>query len=62
MAVTLTAIALAESGGNTSQSVHNPYGEDSRGLWQINTRLAESHDTIEIVGSAPPVFDYLLHG
>jgi cell wall-associated NlpC family hydrolase len=33
-AVTMTAIALAESGGNTG--AHNPRGEDSRGLWQIN--------------------------
>ena len=33
-AVTWTAIALAESGGNTG--AHNPNGEDSRGLWQIN--------------------------
>ena len=33
-AVTMTAIALAESDGNAS--AHNPRGEDSRGLWQIN--------------------------
>jgi cell wall-associated NlpC family hydrolase len=33
-AVTMTAIALAESGGDTM--AHNPNGEDSRGLWQIN--------------------------
>jgi cell wall-associated NlpC family hydrolase len=33
-AVTWTAIAMAESGGNTE--AHNPHGEDSRGLWQIN--------------------------
>ncbi len=33
-AVTWTAIALAESGGNTD--AHNPHGEDSRGLWQVN--------------------------
>lgn len=33
-AQTMTAIALAESGGNTG--AHNPVGEDSRGLWQIN--------------------------
>jgi cell wall-associated NlpC family hydrolase len=32
--VTMTAIALAESGGNTH--AHNPHGENSRGLWQIN--------------------------
>lgn len=35
-AVTMTAIALAESGGNSG--AHNPNGEDSRGLWQINAR------------------------
>jgi murein DD-endopeptidase MepM/ murein hydrolase activator NlpD len=33
-ATTWTAIALAESGGNPQ--AHNPVGEDSRGLWQIN--------------------------
>ncbi len=33
-AVTWTAIAMAESGGNTD--AHNPSGEDSWGLWQIN--------------------------
>ena len=33
---TMTAIALAESGGNSG--AHNPHGEDSRGLWQINSR------------------------
>jgi cell wall-associated NlpC family hydrolase len=32
--VTMTAIALAESGGDTH--AHNDSGEDSRGLWQIN--------------------------
>ena len=35
-AATMTAVALAESGGNSR--AHNPYGEDSRGLWQINAR------------------------
>jgi cell wall-associated NlpC family hydrolase len=35
-AVTMTAIAMAESGGNSG--AHNPHGEDSRGLWQINAR------------------------
>jgi hypothetical protein len=34
--VTMTAIALAESGGNAD--AHNPNGEDSRGLWQINVK------------------------
>jgi hypothetical protein len=33
-ATTMTAIALAESGGDTRS--HNTSGEDSRGLWQIN--------------------------
>jgi cell wall-associated NlpC family hydrolase len=33
-AVTMTAIALAESSGNSG--AHNPNGEDSKGLWQIN--------------------------
>jgi len=33
-AITWTAIALAESGGNPR--AHNPHGEDSWGLWQIN--------------------------
>jgi len=32
--VTMTAIALAESGGDTR--AHNASGEDSRGLWQVN--------------------------
>jgi Lysozyme like domain/Bacterial TSP3 repeat/NlpC/P60 family len=35
-ATTMTAIALAESGGRSG--AHNPVGEDSRGLWQINAR------------------------
>ena len=35
-ATTMTAIALAESGGRSD--AHNPSGEDSRGLWQINVR------------------------
>jgi cell wall-associated NlpC family hydrolase len=35
-AATMTAVALAESGGNSG--AHNPRGEDSRGLWQINAR------------------------
>lgn len=35
-ATTMTAVALAESRGNSR--AHNPVGEDSRGLWQINVR------------------------
>lgn len=33
-ATTMTAIALAESGGDSD--AHNPRGENSQGLWQIN--------------------------
>ena len=33
-AVTMTAVALAESSGNPG--AHNPNGENSQGLWQIN--------------------------
>ena len=36
-AVTMTAIALAESGGNTDAL--NSTGEHSVGLWQINTAV-----------------------
>jgi hypothetical protein len=35
-AATMTAIALAESAGGAG--AHNPRGEDSRGLWQINVQ------------------------
>ena len=47
-ATTFTAIALAESGGNTR--AHNPHGEDSRGLWQINAGPAQpdiNPDTVD---------------
>lgn len=36
-AVTATAIALAESSGNTHASHHNTNGTYDYGLWQINT-------------------------
>ena len=42
----MTAIALAESSGNTD--AHNPNGEDSRGLWQIN--LDAHRDWVEAEG------------
>jgi hypothetical protein len=35
-AIIATAVALAESGGNTNARLYNPPVEDSRGLWQIN--------------------------
>jgi cell wall-associated NlpC family hydrolase len=41
-AVTMTAIALAESSGRTE--AHNPNGEDSRGLWQINYEVHPEFD------------------
>jgi cell wall-associated NlpC family hydrolase len=37
---TMTAVALGESGGNSR--AHNPHGEDSRGLWQINMNAHRS--------------------
>ncbi|MEV4312505.1 NlpC/P60 family protein [Actinocrispum sp. NPDC049592] len=36
-AATMTAVALAESRGDSN--AHNPYGEDSKGLWQINSAV-----------------------
>ena len=84
-ATTMTAIALAESGGQTDNVPYvfirlesdppqaPPSGEDSRGLWQINIHEAPpkadgahvaislgDNSTIEVLGSAPPVFDFLL--
>jgi cell wall-associated NlpC family hydrolase len=47
---TMTAIALAESGGNSG--AHNPHGEDSRGLWQIN---AAAHPNLRGVDLYDPV-------
>jgi cell wall-associated NlpC family hydrolase len=38
-AATMTAVALAESRGNST--AHNPVGENSQGLWQIN-RMAHA--------------------
>lgn len=48
-AQTMTAIALAESGGETG--AHNPVGEDSRGLWQIN--VAAHRDLVDVDLSDP---------
>ena len=47
---TMTAVALAESGGNSG--AHNPHGEDSRGLWQIN---AAAHPNLRGVDLYDPV-------
>jgi cell wall-associated NlpC family hydrolase len=57
-AATMTAIALAESGGNSR--AHNPHGEDSRGLWQINARahpgLAQKLNLYDPVQNAQAAF------
>ena len=49
-AITFTAIAMAESGGNTD--AHNPHGEDSWGLWQIDVDPAQTDnpDTFDCSG------------
>ncbi len=57
-AATMTAISLAESGGNSR--AHNPHGEDSKGLWQINARahpgLAEKYDLFDPLQNAKAAF------
>jgi len=50
-AITFTAIAMAESGGHSD--AHNPHGEDSFGLWQINagpTQPNVNPDTFDCSG------------
>ena len=58
-AATMTAIALAESGGNTGS--RNSSGEDSRGLWQINAAahpdLARRYDLYDPVHNARAAFE-----
>ncbi|MEV6493157.1 NlpC/P60 family protein [Actinoplanes sp. NPDC051633] len=57
-AATMTAISLAESGGNSR--AHNPRGEDSKGLWQINGRahpdLASKFDLFDPQQNAKAAF------
>jgi lysozyme-like protein/NlpC/P60 family protein/thrombospondin type 3 repeat protein len=57
-AATMTAISLAESGGNSR--AHNPHGEDSKGLWQINGRahpdLASRFDLYDPLQNAKAAF------
>lgn len=53
----MTAVAMAESGGNSG--AHNPHGEDSRGLWQINARAHPEfagHDLYNPVENARAAF------
>ncbi|RZU48493.1 cell wall-associated NlpC family hydrolase [Krasilnikovia cinnamomea] len=63
-AATMTAIALAESGGNSR--AHNPHGEDSRGLWQINGRAHPSfltkYDLYDPQDNAKAAFEVSRHG
>ncbi|MFI0806402.1 NlpC/P60 family protein [Streptomyces echinatus] len=63
-ATTMTAVALAESGGDSR--AYNPVGEDSRGLWQINARahpdLAERFDLNDPVDNARAAFQISRHG
>jgi cell wall-associated NlpC family hydrolase len=63
-ATTMTAIALAESGGRGS--AHATHGEDSRGLWQINARahpgLAERYDLFDPRENAKAAFEVSGHG
>ena len=57
-AATMTAVSLAESSGNSR--AHNPQGEDSRGLWQINARahpdLARRFDLFDPAQNAQAAF------
>jgi cell wall-associated NlpC family hydrolase len=61
---TMTAIALAESGGNAR--AHNPHGEDSRGLWQINARahpdLAGRYDLYDPAENARAAYEVSMRG
>ncbi len=63
-AVTMTAVALSESGGDSH--AHNPHGEDSRGLWQINLRAhaswAAGLDLYDPVDNAKAAFQVSRHG
>lgn len=63
-ATTMTAVALAESGGNSR--AHNPTGEDSRGLWQINARahpdLARRYDLYDPAQNARAAFEVSRQG
>src|SRR4051794_12765049 len=61
-ATTWTAIALAESGGETG--AHNPVGEDSRGLWQINIRVRKNvwGDLSDPYINAKAAYDISHHG
>src|ERR1041384_4504420 len=63
-AATMTAIALAESGGNSR--AHNPVGEDSKGLWQINARahpgLNSKYDLYDPLQNAKAAYEVSRQG
>ncbi|MEU7904699.1 NlpC/P60 family protein [Actinoplanes sp. NPDC049118] len=63
-AATMTAISLAESGGNSR--AHNPHGEDSRGLWQINGRahpgLMAKYNLYDPQDNAKAAYEVSRHG
>jgi cell wall-associated NlpC family hydrolase len=63
-ATTMTAIALAESGGNVD--AHATTGEDSRGLWQINMAAHQatfgSVDLYDPVSNAKAAYEVSNHG
>jgi cell wall-associated NlpC family hydrolase len=60
----MTAIALAESGGNSK--AHNPVGEDSRGLWQINGKahpdFLTKYNLYDPLDNAKAAFEVSHHG
>ena len=49
-AATMTAVALAESGGNAE--AHNPRGEDSRGLFQVNQAVHPEYAGVDLYDPA----------
>jgi cell wall-associated NlpC family hydrolase len=63
-ATTMTAIALAESGGNVD--AHATQGEDSRGLWQINmaahSATMSSVDLYDPIANAKAAYEVSRHG
>jgi len=63
-AATFTAIALAESGGNSR--AYNPHGEDSKGLFQINARahpgLDQKYDLYDPVQNARAAYEVSQRG
>jgi cell wall-associated NlpC family hydrolase len=62
-ATTMTAVALAESGGHVD--AHATHGEDSRGLWQINVAAHTSMSSIDLydpIANAKEAYQVSNHG